>query len=249
MKKRQHKQKKNKRAKILLLVIAIAVITSSIVLWNTPISEIQVHGTIQYTEDEVKSLIFPNSANTMFLPAWLKETFTKHKSFPRITSYELEFESIHKVNLYIKENVMIGCISYGGSFLYFDKDGIIVESRTSRFDGIPIVEGLSYQEIILGQKIKSDSDEVFQNALRLAQLLQNRGITADSIYCNLDNELQFTVADITVELGSPSKLEEKVTEYYAMQEVLEGRNGILYLYNYDSKSPNQGYVFKEKNIS
>lgn len=246
MKKRQRKKKGSKRGMIFLLVIVIAAVTSSVILWNTPISEISVYGTIQYTEDEVKQLIFSDSSDQNFLSLWLKERLGKHKNFLRITSYELEFENIHKVNVWIKENVMVGCVSYGGSYLYFDKDGVVVESRTERLDNIPIVEGLSYHEIVLGQKIKSDSNEVFQNAVRLAQILQNRGITADSIYCSYENNFQFVVDEIIVELGSSSNLEEKVTEYYAMQDVLSGRSGTLYLDNYSFQNSNQGYIFKEK---
>ena len=246
MKKRQHKKKGSKRGMIFLLVIAIAAVTSSVILWNTPISEINVYGTIQYTEDEVKQLIFSDSSDQRFLSLWLKDKLGKHKNFLRITSYELEFENIHKVNVYIRENVMIGCVSYGGSYLYFDKDGVVVESRTTRLENIPIVEGLSYQEIVLGQKIKSDYDGIFQNAVRLAQILQNLGIAANSIYCSQDDNFQFVVNEISVELGDSSNLEEKVTEYYAMQEVLEGRSGTLYLDNYSFQNSNQGYIFKEK---
>lgn len=246
MKKHQRKKKSVKRGRIFLLVVVIAAVTGGIILWNTPLSEIHVHGAAQYTEEEIKQLIFSKPSEQKFLYAWLRDKFIKNKQFPRILSYELEFKTIHSVDIYVRENRMVGCVSYGGSYLYFDKDGMIIESRTNRFEGVPIVEGLAYEEIVLGQKIKADSNEIFQNALRLADILQNRGIYADSIYCSYDNQLEFCVGKIIVKLGDSSYLEEKVTEYYAMQETLGEREGTLYLDNYRSQNPNQGFVFKEK---
>ena len=46
-----------------------------------------------------------------------------------------------------------------GDYLYFDKDGIIVESTSKRIAGIPLVKGLKYHKIVLNEKLEVQKDE------------------------------------------------------------------------------------------
>ena len=49
--------------------------------------------------------------------------------------------------------------------MYFDKDGIVVESTSKTLPGIPEIMGLKFGHIVLYQKLPVENDAVFQEIL------------------------------------------------------------------------------------
>lgn len=45
--------------------------------------------------------------------------------------------------------------------MYFDKDGTVVESSYELLDGIPEIKGLTYNHIVLNEKLDVNVPEVF----------------------------------------------------------------------------------------
>ena len=52
-------------------------------------------------------------------------------------------------------------VSYMSSYMYFDKDGIIVESSSQKLPGIPWITGLKFGHIVLYQKLPVESERGF----------------------------------------------------------------------------------------
>ena len=48
------------------------------------------------------------------------------------------------MEIIIYEKSIVGYVSYMSSYMYFDKDGIVVESSSSQLDGVPWVTGLDF---------------------------------------------------------------------------------------------------------
>ena len=51
------------------------------------------------------------------------------------------------------EKSVVGYVSYMSSYMYFDKDGIIVESSVEQLPGVPWITGLDFGHIILHQPL------------------------------------------------------------------------------------------------
>ena len=68
-----------------------------------------------------------------------------------------------------------------GSYMYFDKDGLIVESRTEPYEGIPVIDGIQFDQIVLYQKLSVKKEGIFDAVMNLTQLLSIHEIKADKI--------------------------------------------------------------------
>ena len=48
-----------------------------------------------------------------------------------------------------------------GSYLYFDRDGIVVESSRIKLEDIPVITGLNFSRIVLHEQLKVQKEEMF----------------------------------------------------------------------------------------
>uniref|UniRef100_UPI000AF596BE hypothetical protein n=1 Tax=Clostridium sp. NkU-1 TaxID=1095009 RepID=UPI000AF596BE len=80
-----------------------------------------------------------------------KDRFKKHEQIPFVEDYKIVFQSPVKVEVIVYEKSVVGYVSYMGSYMYFDKDGIIVESSSGKLDGVPWITGLRFGHIALHQ--------------------------------------------------------------------------------------------------
>ena len=134
------------------------------------------------------------------------------------------------------------------SYMYFDKDGIIVESSGEQLPGVPWVTGLEYGKILLYEplEVKNDPDgEIFGRILNLTQVLSINEVKVDKIDFDSFGNANLSVGDITVELGGSENLDGKVTELKGILPELSGLSGTLYLDTYDEANTNPTYTFKK----
>ena len=108
---------------ILLLLAAL--------VFAVRIKEIKVTGNSHYTEEQVIDLVLGGkwSRNSAF--CYYENRFREHKSIPFIEEYKIEFKSPTKIEIVVFEKSVVGYVSYMSSYMYFDKDGIIVESSVA----------------------------------------------------------------------------------------------------------------------
>ena len=131
-----------------------------------------------------------------------------------------------------------------GSYMYFDRDGIVVENSFDYLSGTPIVEGLDFKQVVLYEPLPVDSS-VFQNILSLSNLLKKYSINADKMLYESDLDVVLYLGNVRVRLGNASNLEEKINCLSGMQSGLQGLSGVLYLDSYDPDGSNTTFVFKK----
>ena len=161
--------------------------------------------------------------------------------------YKLVLKGLTRAELIVYEKSVVGYVSYMSSYMYFDKDGIIVESSSQKLPGVPWINGLKFGHIVLYQKLPVESEWIFQEILNLTQILSIYELSVDKIQYNTLGEATLYMGDIEVILGSNDGLNGKIAELGDMLPQLEGRSGTLYLDNYDETKTNPMYTFKPKN--
>ena len=67
--------------------------------------------------------------------------------------YDIDFDGPFAVSITVYEKNVVGYVDYMSSHMYFDKDGIIVESTGNRLEGIPRISGLSFGSIVLYREL------------------------------------------------------------------------------------------------
>lgn len=240
---REPLEKKNRTG---LIVAAIVILLAAILLVSINIKEITVTGNERYTDEQMIDILFPDkkSRNTVF--CYLRDRFRPHEQIPFVEDYKLVFAGPGKVEVIVYEKSVVGYVSYMSSYMYFDKDGIIVESANSKLAGIPWITGLKFGHIVLYQKLPVESEEIFQEILNLTQILSIYDMDVDKIQYNSFGEATLYMGEIEVILGSNDSLNGKVAELNDMLPQLEGLSGTLYLDTYSEANTSAMYAFKPR---
>ena len=112
---------------------------------------------------------------------------------------------------------------------------------------IPVVTGLSFSAVSVGQPLAVLFTNVFPGLRELKKYVDEGGYEPDSVEYTLDGEMVLIFGGITVNIGSFTEIEE---ELYVMNNILpslEGQSGILHMENYDGSSNRLIFSKNEKN--
>lgn len=239
--------KTQRRKKGIWKAAAVAtVLLAAVLLLTLRITEVKVTGNERYTREELVNILFPDSLSRNSLVCLFRNRFQEHVQIPFVEDYEIMFQGPGRVEVIVYEKSVVGYVSYMSSYMYFDKDGIIVESANEALPGIPLVTGLKFGQIVLYQKLPLEKEETFQEILNLTQVLSIYGLQVDRIQFGAYGEIVLYLQDIEVLLGSGGNLNDKVSELNDMLPQLRGRRGILHLEDYDETNIRAGYTFEPK---
>lgn len=238
------KKTAGKRAVIIVLAVILLLLAAAV--WAVKIREVKFTGNEKYTEEQLTDILFPDSVSRNSVFCYLRDRFGKHEKIPFVEDYKIVFKSPVKVEVIVYEKSVVGYVSYMSSYMYFDKDGIIVESANQKLPGIPWITGLKFGHIVLYQKLPVESDRIFEEILNLTQILSIYGLRVDKIQYSTLGEATLYMGDIEVILGSNDSLNGKIAELGDMLPQLEGRSGTLYLDTYDESNTNAMYTFKPR---
>lgn len=234
---------------VVIGVLAAIVLLAAVLLLAVRITDIEVTGNRQYTKEQIIDLIFDGKWSRNSAYCYYENRFREHKSIPFIEEYKIEFRSPTKVEIVVFEKSVVGYVSNMSSYMYFDKDGIIVESSSEQLPGVPWITGLEYGKILLYEplEVKNDeSGEIFGKILNLTQILSVNEVKVDKINFDSFGDAELFIGDITVELGGDENLDGKIAELRDILPELSGLSGTLYLDTYDEANSSPTYTFKKK---
>ena len=223
-----------------LLILGIVLILS------VNITTITITGNKKYSAEQIEELLFDGQWGKNSLYSYYQSQFKPHKQIPFIEDYEIVFQNPVSVEIIVYEKSVVGYVSYMSSYMYFDKDGIIVESANEALPGVPLVTGLKFGQIVLYQKLPLEKEETFRQILNLTQILSIFELKVDRIQYGSYGDITLYLKEIEVLLGSGGNMNDKISELNDMLPHLEGRKGILHLEDYDEMEIRAGYTFEPK---
>lgn len=202
-------------------------------------------GSDRYTSKELEEYFFSKKTDRNPFVFLFKSKFCNKIQIPFVETYDVEMLSLTDYKVTIYEKSVVGYINYMGSNMYFDKDGIVVESSGKILENVPLIAGINFDYIILHQKLPVENQQIFTILLEITQLIEKYQINTDKIYISTDFEISLTLDKVTVELGKSDDLAEKVKELKDLIPSLINEKGVLDMkqYNYG----NSGYTFKKDN--
>lgn len=238
--------KKKTRRNIIIGIMAAVLLLVAVVFLFLRITQITVTGNRHYASDEIKSMVFQEKWDKNTIYCFCKDRFFKHKQIPFVEDYKLVFQGPAKVEIIVYEKSIVGCVAYMDSYLYFDKDGIVVESSNKKLGGIPLITGLEYGHIVLHQPIPVEDGTIFGQILNLTQLLSSAEISVDEIHYDSRGDATLSLGEINVFLGSGDEMDGKIAQLKNQLPVLTGLSGTLYLDTYKESDINLTYRFEKK---
>ncbi len=176
------------------------------------LEELTVTGATRYTEEEIKERLVTAKTDSNALLLYLKYNYVTDFKLPYIEKADIKLSGSHKVSVRIYEKIMTGCVELMGEYLYFDKDGIVVESSSERLPDIPLIKGLKFKKIILHEKLEVQKDELFDTILNLTQLVDKYELEVKTITFNSDYEVSVDCGDLIALLGKRTAYDEVLAE-------------------------------------
>ena len=174
----------------------------------------------------------PLGNNSLYLSLKYRDRGIQDVPFVDVMNVSILAPDTIKITVY--EKALAGYVKYLDTYMYFDKDGYVVESSGIRTQGVPQITGLTFDHIVLGEQLPVENPEVFAGIMDMTKLLNKYQLTADKIYFHSSGEITIYFGQIKVAMGSDhSHLEDKLQLLPGFLEKLEGKSGTLQMENYE----------------
>lgn len=196
------------------LIVGIPVI---LFLFSFGIKKIEISGSNRYTQQQMKKMILQSRFDYNSVYLYLKYRYITKPDIPFVEKLDVEITGKHKVTVYVYEKMVTGGVEFMGEYLYFDKDGMIVESSPKKIEDVPVIYGLRFNEIVLHRKLKvlnstEQGNKLFHVILNLTQLIKKYDLDVDTISFGSNNQVTLKCGDIKVLLGSKSNYDEALAD-------------------------------------
>lgn len=226
------KQKKKWKLKLIMILSGVLIVGMLIFLQISKLEHIKIIGCNRYSEEEIMQILKGETKYENSIYLYLKYKYGEPKKIPFIEYIDVKLTGINSVTVRVYEKAIFGCVKYLGDFMYFDKDGIIVDSSTERYEGIPIVTGLTFQSMILTKKLTVQKDELFDVIKDLTKLIHKYDVNIDTIHFNSSNEITLYSEEIKILLGKKDMYDEQIAELKNMLPEIKGKKGTLHMENF-----------------
>lgn len=229
------------RANLGVLIASIVIVclaaAALVVVSVFRVQNVSVEGNVHYTSEEIEAMVLTDrlSYNSLYLS--LKYRNKEIRDIPFIETMSVRVDSPDSITIRVYEKSVAGYVEYMGRYMYFDRDGIVVESSETRTEGIPQVTGIRFDHVVLYEALPVKNTDIFQEILSITQMLSKHQITTDKIYFNESNEITLYFDNIRAKLGKDN-LEEKVMRLEQILPNLSGESGVLDLQNYSEDRKN-----------
>ena len=228
---------------------AALILLAAILAVSLRITTVTVSGSTRYSPQQMEDHLFQDTWDRNFLVCYLKDHFKPHRQIPFVEDYRLVFHGPFHVEVIVYEKSVVGYVSCMSSYMYFDRDGIIVESSGSRLEGVPEITGLKFGHLILHQPLPVEDRSVFQDIMNLTQQLDLRQLQVDRIAYNSEKEATLYIGEMEVSLGKGENIDSKISvlsDILRDQPQLSQIQGIIELDHYSDDGIGGGITFKKR---
>lgn len=217
---------------ILFLLLTLFVSGYIYIVENYTVTTVYVEGNLHYTNEEIMAMVMDGryGNNSIFLS--LKYRDKGIDNIPFIQTMDVSVEAKDTIRIKVYEKAVAGYVAYLGRYVYFDRDGIVVETAEEKTAGIPQVTGLSFSHVILHEPLPVENQSVFEDILNITQLLEKYSMPVDKIYFSPDYEVTLIFGDARVAMGGSDDIDEKMMGLQYMLPSLEEKSGTLDLRDY-----------------
>ncbi|MGN0328752.1 MAG: cell division protein FtsQ/DivIB [Lachnospira sp.] len=236
------KKRKKKLWLIPVILVILLVAAAGVIYFEFNVTEITYVGNEHYSDEQMTEKIFGTSTpNAVIFSA----VGNKNKTIPFIEKYDVEVDWPDRFYITVYEKAIVGYIKYMGCNMYFDKDGIVVESSTELYQGVPEILGLRFDSIVLNSKLEVGDDSIFQQILDLTQSFDKYELGVNKVYFDSSLNVILYMGDVKVCLGSSTDYTDKLFELKQIQPELTGLKGTLHMEDYTGN--NSSIIFKKEN--
>lgn len=236
MREKKKKRKKLRWKKILLIVLLFCGIVACLFVMGFRLEHMEIEGNTRYTDKEIEAIVRQNGKMDNTLVIYGMTRFRPITGIPFIDKITVTLTSPNDLEVNVYEKAIAGCVEDMGKYIYFDRDGYILESREERFPDVPCVEGLRFEQFILHEKLPIEDEDTFKEILQVTQLIRENELKIDRVLFDVTGELLLYKDDIIINLGKGDHLEEKMMNLTGILEETHNLKGVLHMEDFVSSS-------------
>ena len=234
--KKETKTKTVKKLIVVLAALAVLFILGLSFAGVFRVRQVTVTGNAYYTKEEVVDLLLDEGSLQNTLLVYLRYKYQEHPEIPFIDDFEVTMDSWRSLKIRVYEKNMVGYVRYLGQDVYFDKDGIVVESSTQELEGIPQISGVTFDSLAIHQPLSVEDPTIFDTILSITKLLTKYDLDPDEIRFGAGGELFLQLGDVKVALGTGENLDEKISRLKQLEGDLKDKSGTLHMENYTDET-------------
>lgn len=234
--KKETKTKTVKKLIVVLAALAVLFILGLSFAGVFRVRQVTVTGNAYYTKEEVVDLLLDEGSLQNTLLVYLRYKYQEHPEIPFIDDFEVTMDSWQSLKIRVYEKNMVGYVRYLGQDVYFDKDGIVVESSTQELEGIPQISGVTFDSLAIHQPLSVEDPTIFDTILSITKLLTKYDLDPDEIRFGAGGELFLQLGDVKVALGTGENLDEKISRLKQLEGNLKDKSGTLHMENYTDET-------------
>ena len=214
---------------LVVLLIILSVFHSKCQLTSVTV----INNTAAYTDENIKEMVFTSALDKYAILFRVRWFFSAQEELPFIEKIDVEMTDRNSIVLTVYEKRIIGCVQMMGQYLYFDRDGLVVESSSRRIEGVPLVSGLQFDNIVLHKKLKVQKDALYNVILNLTRLIELYELPVSEVTFLYDNSVVLHCNETDVRLGKHESYDLALSALNGILEKLEDKNMVLYMENYN----------------
>ena len=228
---KKQKKKRNKKRTVCAIIIGFMMICFWLIVFLLlfQVRKINITGNEFLTKQVVADWIQKDELSTNSLYLFCKYHFTEYEKLPAVEDVKVTLSNPWTVNVKVKEKEIVGYIVVDDEFVYFDKDGLVLEKSRDWKDDIPGIEGINvtraelYKELPVSEGYK----KVFSNLLEMSSSLKKYKLKPDRILC-MEEDICLFFGNKCVLLGNKNYT-ERIAQIPPIFEKLGDKSGVLHL--------------------
>lgn len=233
MEKKRTRRKSHRLYAFVVLFLAVAILVLGILILFY-VQEIDVKGNEYCTDQQIIDSVKNDkySVNTLYILG--KYALGKGETLPCLDSMKVTLSAPWALQVTVKEKPIVGYVESEDSYIYFNKEGMVVSKSTSLIEGLPCVEGIDVKGVDLYGQLESEDSKIFEEILEASQEVAKYELNVDRIVCRED-QIYLYIGKVYVNLGNQVS-SDQVAQIPPILERLGDQEGTLHLENYSEMS-------------
>ncbi len=233
---------------ILWILVALIVIAVFVVFGLFRVREVDVIGNEFYTPAQIEDMVMRGSLgeNSLYLK-WKYSQEGAADDLVFLNGVEVSLINPYHIAIRVYEKDIVGYLTYSGSFVYFDKDGIVVDISQELKEGVPAYSGISIGQPAEEKLLPVDDKDFLNDIIEETSLLHEIGIEPKQVHYDENHEMILYFAkDLRALMGKNSYMEEKLTNLLSLFPKMEGLSGTLHMEDFNSDTSTITFKKNEK---
>lgn len=231
----EKKKKRSFRIKLFTVIASVVLVISAIVIFGFHLTKVNYVGNKYYTNEELEEKLLSEGLSGNSLYVLIKYNLFYKTDLPFVQSIKVRMLSPSHIEFEVIEKVTVGCVDYMGTYMYFDNEGYVVESSGTLNEGIPVIAGLSFDHLVVNEKLPVQDDKIFNTILTITQYLMKNKLVPDKVFFGAENDITLHFGLVKVALGKDENLKLKITDAASILPSLKDQCGTLHMENYSSE--------------